>query len=254
MALADSARLAVGTLTVLPVGAVRRVDRRVAGHAMLLAPLAVVPLAVVVAGAGLLAALAGLASPLCGLVAVAALALGTRAMHLDGLADTVDGLGSGWDRNKALAVMRRGDVGPMGVTALILVLAAQVVACAALLTDWQGAVALAVLICCSRAALVLVCRSGVPAARPDGLGSAVAGSVPRGAALVTGLVVAAALSAVGVWRGLPWWLGLLAAAVAALAVTVLVRRCVRRFGGVTGDVMGAGVETALTALVVLMAR
>ena len=254
MAWADSARLSVGTLTVLPVGPVRHVDRTVAGRAMLLAPLAVLPLAVVASGAGSLATLVGLPSLLCGLVVVAALALGTRAMHLDGLADTVDGLGSGWDRDKALAVMRRGDVGPMGVTALILVLAAEAVACAALLTGWQGAVALAVLICCSRTALVLVCRSGVPAARPDGLGAAVAGSVPRWAALVTGLVAAAALTAVGVWRGQPWWLGLLAAAVAAFAVTVLVRRCVRRFGGVTGDVMGAGVETALTALVVLMAR
>ena len=48
---------------------------------------------------------------------VAVLAFGTRAMHLDGLADTVDGLGSGWDRERALAIMARGDVGPMGVVA-----------------------------------------------------------------------------------------------------------------------------------------
>ena len=62
-----------------------------------------------------------------GLSVVAVLAVGTRALHLDGLADTVDGFGSGWDRERALAVMRRGDIGPMGVTALVLVLGLQAV-------------------------------------------------------------------------------------------------------------------------------
>ena len=39
-----------------------------------------------------------------------------------------------------------------------------------------------VVVCCSRAALCLTCLRGVPAARDDGLGVAVAGSVPRAAA------------------------------------------------------------------------
>jgi adenosylcobinamide-GDP ribazoletransferase len=71
---------------------------------------------------------------------------------------------------------------------------------------------------------------------------------------VTWLLVATVLSLLAVWRGDRWWLGLATAAVVVLAVGLLVRRCVRRFGGVTGDVMGASVEVALTVLVVVAAR
>ncbi|MET0694750.1 MAG: adenosylcobinamide-GDP ribazoletransferase [Propionibacteriaceae bacterium] len=254
MAFSDAVRLAVGTLTILPAGAVRELDRRTAGTAMVLAPVAVVPLAVAAAAAGYLARLVGLPTLICGLLVVAVLALGTRALHLDGLADTVDGLGSGWDRAKALAVMRRGDVGPMGVVTLVLVLVAQAVAAGALLGGASGAVLLALLICCSRASLTLVCRRGVPAARPDGLGSAVAGTVPTGAAVLSWLLVGALLASVAEWHGEAWWIGLASGAVSALVVILLVRHCVHRFGGVTGDVMGAAVEVALTVLLVLAAR
>jgi adenosylcobinamide-GDP ribazoletransferase len=254
MTLVDSLRFAAGTLTVLPVGAVRHLDRRVSGKAMLVAPFAVLPLAIGAAGVGWSAHVLGSPALICGLLTVAVLALGTRALHLDGLADTVDGLGSGWDRDLALAVMRRGDVGPMGVTALILVLGAQVVATGQVLTSWQGGVQVVVLICFSRAALALLCRRGVPAARPDGLGATVAETVPGWAAAVTWVAGVGILALVWNWRAEGWWLGLLAGLAAAVGVMLLLRLCVRRFGGVTGDVMGAAVEIALTILLVSAAR
>ncbi len=254
MAFSDSVRLAVGTLTVIPVGPVRRVDRPVAGPAMVLAPLAVAPLAAAAAGLGWGAVRLGWPVLIGALIVVAALALGTRAMHLDGLTDTVDGLGTGWNRDKALAVMRRGDVGPMGVAALILVLGAQVAAVAVLIPSWPGAVQLFVLVCSSRVALSLVCRAGVPAARADGLGAAVAGSVSTLAAALGWVVVAALVTLLALWRGQPWEGAVTSVLVTVTVVMLLVRRCVRRFSGVTGDVMGAAVEIAFTTLVVLAAR
>jgi adenosylcobinamide-GDP ribazoletransferase len=179
----DSVRLAVGTLTVLPTGAVD-VTPRVAGRAMMLAPVAVVPLAVVAVGAGWLGLLAGWPSLVSGLLVVAALALGTRALHLDGLADTVDGLGSGRPAEGALEIMRRGNVGPMGVVALALVLGLQAAAAGELLG--RGAwLVLGLVICGSRLALGVACASGVPAARPDG----VAGTTPQPTSLVTMIAV-----------------------------------------------------------------
>jgi adenosylcobinamide-GDP ribazoletransferase len=247
MGWAPALRLAVGTLTVLPSGAVT-VDRPTAGRAMLLAPLAVLPLGLLAAGLAGAGTLLGWPGPVLGLVCVAGLALATRGLHLDGLADTVDGLGSGWDRERALAVMRRGDVGPMGAVALVLVLGIQASVIGTLATGWPSALGVAVLVCCSRAVLAVVCRRGVSAARPSGLGAAVAGSVPAVAAVTSQVVTAAVLALLWRWLDGAWWAGLLTAVAAAAAGVLLVAWCVRRFGGVTGDVMGAAVEVSLTVL------
>jgi adenosylcobinamide-GDP ribazoletransferase len=241
----DPVRLALGTLTVLPTGAVR-VTPSVARGAMLLAPVVVLPLAAVAVGTGWLGRLAGWPSLVNGLIVVAALALGTRALHLDGLADTVDGLGSGRPAEQALEIMRRGDVGPMGVVALVVVLGLQAAACGALLGvgSWLE---LGLLICGSRLALPTACARGVPAARSDGLGAAVVGTVPRSAAAVGWLVFAAVLCLVSN----PWWLGGVTALVGSLSAVALTAYLVRRLGGITGDTLGAEIELTLTAMLLV---
>jgi adenosylcobinamide-GDP ribazoletransferase len=244
----NALRLAFGTLTIFPVK-VPTVDRRTAGRAMLLAPVVGVALAVVVLVEVVL--LEDLVPALLAAVlVVGTLALLTRGMHLDGLADTADGLGSGRPAERALEVMRQGDVGPFGVVTLVLVLMAQVVCVAFLLTTWDGPVNVAAALVVSRLALPLACVAGVPTARGEGLGAMVAGSVPRRAAallvLAAGVaaVVVALLGSAAVWAAFAGLLG-------GLAVGV---RAVRRLGGVTGDVLGAVVEATFTvALVVLVA-
>jgi adenosylcobinamide-GDP ribazoletransferase len=115
-----------------------------------------------------------------------------------------------------------------------------------------GALLVGLAVCSSRAALCLICIRGVPAAREDGLGVAVAGSVPRSAAVACWVTVLLIMTAVAGWSGHSPISGALATAAAVSAVGLLVYRCVRRLGGVTGDVMGAGIEIAFTVMIVVM--
>jgi adenosylcobinamide-GDP ribazoletransferase len=239
----DGVRLALTTLTVLPLRATG-VDRAAAAVAMSVAPLVGALLGLVLAGilAGLAAA--GAPRPVAAAVTVAAAALLTRGLHLDGLADTVDALGSYRRGPDALAILKKPDIGPFGVAAVTLVLLIQAAALTALappavVTAWAA----------GRLAVPVACRRGVPAARRDGLGALVAGTVPVPVAAAVAVAIAA-----GAITGAPGptWLGPAAALTAVAAAAAVVRQCVRRFGGITGDVVGAAVEAATTAAAVVL--
>lgn len=247
-------RFAFGTLSVLPVR-VSRWDREAARGGMLCAPLVGVVLGCGAAAAALVLLFLG-AGPLLAAVAGAAVpAVLTRGLHLDGLADTADGLGSGKPAEDALRIMKQSDIGPFGVITLVFVLLAQVAALAQLYDDsWaRGALATVVSAVAARLVLTLAARSGVPAARPEGLGAAVAGVVPVRDAVAVALAVAGVAAAAGALFGTYDIARTALAVLAALAAAeLLLRHCTRRFGGVTGDVFGGLAETAATtALVVL---
>jgi adenosylcobinamide-GDP ribazoletransferase len=175
-------------------------------------------------------------------LSVATMAILTRGLHLDGLADTADGLGSGRTGADGVAVMRRSDIGPFGVVTVTLTLLAQVA-----LLSIAGGIALLIAVPTGRLAATIGCTVGVPAAADDGLGRAVAGTVPRSAA---GLLGAAVVVVAVVIAG-----PLAAAAVAGGVLTAgwLLRRGVRRFGGITGDLLGAAVEVATTIALAVLA-
>lgn len=243
----DGFRLALGTLTALPVRAPHRVDANTALRAALLAPVAAVPLGVAVALALWAVGRIGVEPLAAGLIAVGVLALGSRAFHLDGLADTADGLTASYDRERSLEVMKSGAVGPAGVAALIVVIGLQTVGFAGLA---EHPIAAGVLVCLSRASLVLACMRGIPAADGTGLRTPFAESVPAPIALLFWLV-AVLIGAVGVaFLGLPWRPVLAGFGVATLVVALVLRRATARLGGVTGDVFGANIELTLAALVV----
>ena len=246
----DSWRLALGTLTAVPVRPPGHVDLAVAGRAMLLAPLAVVPLGAAVALVTWGGRELGLSPFAVAAAAIGALALGSRALHLDGLSDTVDGFTASHQAERSLAVMRSGTAGPAGVVAVVVVLGVQAGALVALLFQPRGPILALALVCLSRGSLSLACLRGVPAARTDGLGVHHAGSVAPLAAGLQWLVLAAVAGAVFAWAGLPWWHGVAGVCAAATLVGLLVAQAVRRLGGVTGDVFGAAVELSLAALLV----
>jgi adenosylcobinamide-GDP ribazoletransferase len=246
----DAWRLAVGTLTAVPVSAPTTVDARTAGRAMLLAPVAVLPLGILVGLVGWLGERAGLNLLAVGVLAVGALAAGSRAIHWDGLSDTADGLTASYDAERSLAVMKSGTSGPAGVVATVVVAGIQAASLSTVFVTWRGAVLAGLLVCVSRVALTITCVRGVPAARPDGLGRPHTGTVAPLAAVVSWVLAAVVVALVTDWAGVAAWRGLVAVALAGLVVVVLVRRAVQRFDGVTGDVFGAAIELSLATLLV----
>ncbi|HEX5811413.1 MAG TPA: adenosylcobinamide-GDP ribazoletransferase [Pseudonocardia sp.] len=248
--------LALSWLTVLPVrtGAP---DSRTAAGALRWAP--VVGGLLGAATGAVLVGLGALGVPAlaAGLLAVGFAGLATRGMHLDGLADTADGLGCFGPPERALAVMRDGGAGPFAVVTLLVVVGAQAAALAALLAGlgvptgpgsaaWVvGATALAG--AAGRAAFAWGARRGVAAARPGGLGATVAGSQPWWVAVAWWAVLAGGGFALAGLRGV------LAVGLGAVAVAALSWHTARRFGGMTGDVLGAACELATTAALVAFA-
>jgi adenosylcobinamide-GDP ribazoletransferase len=241
-AVVNALRLAFSWLTVLPVTGPDSVDRRAAGHAIALAPLVGLVLGGLATAAVWLSATAGLTALLAGLLTVGLLGLLTRGMHLDGLADTVDGLGSYGPPERARQIMKSGGAGPFGVAALIFAIAVQAVAFAALADEGRW-FALALAVTLGRIAVVPACRRGIPAAPDSGFGTLVAGTQSPVTVLAWPvLAVGAAVFAVpgNLWLG-P------GVVLAVLALSgLVVRHCVRRFDGLSGDVLGAVVEITVS--------
>ena len=250
-------RDALGLFSVLPVRAAPAIGRRKAVRAVLWLPVAGALLAVPAAGVLLVVEAGGHSAPrrlLGAALAVGVLALLTGGLHLDGLADTADGLGSRRPRDEALAIMRRSDVGPFGVAALLFTILVQITALATVSPGWPGAGAVLLAAVTGRVAVVLATGPGSPAARPDGFGALVAAATTARARVAAGaalLVVAAGTAAVV--SGPVAALRAAAAVLAGLLAAGLLRRiAVRRLGGLTGDVFGALIEVAAaTALLVL---
>jgi adenosylcobinamide-GDP ribazoletransferase len=241
---------ALALFTVVPVRAKPALSRAAAVAALRWLPL-------VGAGLGAVAALpiaavdqwAPHASLLAAVAAVALLALLTRGLHLDGLADTFDGLGSRAPAERALEIMRRSDIGPFGVLAIVFVVLVDVAALASLDGEvWRPVAALAVAAATGRLAALSAAHRRVPSARPSGFGSFVAGSAS------TGLLILATAAVLGAGALVAWTVnasvvGWAAAPAVALLLTGVLRiHTTRRLGGMTGDVFGALIEigTALT--------
>ncbi|MER5392702.1 adenosylcobinamide-GDP ribazoletransferase [Saccharopolyspora sp. NPDC002686] len=236
----DGLRLAVSWLSVLPLPA-RRVDDATCRQAIAFAPL----VGALVGGFGALVlwGLTELGAPplLSGLLAVAVLVLVTRGMHVDGLADTVDGLGCYGPPERALTVMRDGGAGPFAVVALILVLGIQATSLAELTSN-----PLVLVLACAvgRAGFVLCCRRGVPSARPEGMGALVAGSQPTWLVATWWLLLVAVAAVAFDWRAA------IAVVAAAALLVAFTHHAQRRFGGITGDVLGASSELATTIVLI----
>lgn len=194
------------------------------------------------------AARAAGASEGSGALVVGALVVGAWAalsglMHWDGLADSADGLGVRGDASRRLEAMRGSTVGAFGVMAIALVLVLQVSAVAATIErgGWWPLLAAPVV---GRWAAGMALAYRAPA-RPDGLGRRYA---HRDAAIIAVPMTLPAAALVA-FAARP------VAAAASLAVSLAIAAVLpapfaRRFGGITGDVLGATILLAETVVLV----
>lgn len=174
-------------------------------------------------------------SLLASLLAVVAQGMLTGFLHVDGLLDVADALGSRSRGDAALAVMKDSRVGAMGAIAAVLLFLGKWLWAYGLggsnwLILWLAPV-------WSRVALLWGIVA-IPAARPSGLGALFAQRLRvRAVTLITLGSIAATLF---VCR---WFPAVVCMGAQAVLTAWSIRFAKRRFGGATGDVYGALVES-----------
>jgi len=203
--------------------------------------IAVAPAAVVVVGSWFHIPIAVVA-----FLALAAAVAATGALHEDGLTDAFDGLGGSGGRRGRLATMRDSRLGTFGALALMLAILVRGLTLAAI-AHHPGRAVLALLgvAVVSRAA-ALWHWSGTAPARRDGM--AFAAGQPDTVALQIGLL--SGLIAAIVLLVAFHFAALFGLVLAALGVALFSPLCNRRFGGHTGDTIGAAQQIAETLLFV----
>ncbi|MEX1019304.1 MAG: adenosylcobinamide-GDP ribazoletransferase [Litorilinea sp.] len=178
----------------------------------------------------------------------------TGALHLDGLADCCDGLLPPVAQERRLEIMRDPRVGAFGVVGLVLFLAAKIGVVAEL-----GQAGWVLLLAPVWARWLLLWLARQPAARPGGMGAAFGDAltgriVGQAALLPVALLLLSISGLIPAWGGSAWasgWAAVGAVVAATLCMGAIIRFARARIGGVTGDVLGLGVE--LCELSVLLA-
>ena len=197
----------------------------------------------------------GLPPLVASVIAVAAAVLISGALHEDGLADTFDGLGGGWSRERRLEIMKDSRIGSYGAAALVLSLLVRTVALAALAERSGSGTAAAMMLAAAAwsRTIGLTPLMLLPPARAEGVSSIVGRPTATTfviavflALAVTGaLLLASGATGTGALSGA--LLGLILGAGLAL---ILTRWAWRAIHGQTGDIAGACQQLAEIAFYV----
>jgi len=228
----DEARLAVAFLTRLPLLGGARPEPGALARAAWAFPLAGILVGITGGIAFGIGDWLGLPINAIALIAVAATVLMTGGLHEDGLADTMDGLGGGADRETALAIMRDSRTGTFGVLALVFSVGLRVAALAAL-PDTRIAVSALLAAHTVSRGLLPTLMLWLDPARADGLGAEAGRPSPPAATAAALIALLVALIMLGFGNAIR------AMVLAGVAMAVLALIARRRIGGYTGDVLGA---------------
>ncbi len=239
-------------LTRMPVPFVRTVDPPPLKDCMWMFPVVGIVVGALTAVALVLADLARLPDMFSGLFALAIAAMITGAFHEDGLADVADGFGGGSTREQRLEIMKDSRIGAFGTITLVITLGARAALLAALLVLEPFAVILLVASAAafSRALMVDLLWATRPA-RGNGL-SALAGQPSRNTTLLA-LAIGGLFAVVSGSLVLSPEAGVLALVAGGLALAMVRALAMKKIGGQTGDVCGAGQVMAETAMLTVYA-
>jgi len=161
----------------------------------------------------------------------------TRGFHLDGLCDLADGLGGGWTKERALAIMKDSHSGAFALITLCCTLLIQYAALQHLV---QLRLALVLVPVLGRLMQVLGAACMTYARSGEGTASNLVRSAKKRHALAAGMQLLLLFVALSFLVPMTFVYAFLASALSAVLVTLVVMRIAhKRLGGVTGDVLGA---------------
>jgi len=237
-------RIALGFLTVLPVGRQLETTPQRLGASMGLFPAAGLAL-----GLGLVVMnwlLEGLLPrPVLDCLLLLVLIIVTGALHLDGIADLLDGLAGGKDREGILRIMKDSRVGAMGVIGLVMLLLLKYLCLFNLPLELKSA-ALVFMPAAGRWVQVVLAVSCRYLRGREGTGAVfVEFAGERELLLACGTLLLAAVVLFQLQ-------GIFLIFLLGVATVLLIKFFELRLGGVTGDVLGAASEL-IEVLVLLLA-
>ena len=157
----------------------------------------------------------------------------TGGLHLDGLMDTCDAIFSHRDRDTRLRILSDTHAGSFAVMGCVIVLMAKTLLFSELLTLSADPVTVAIIPALSRLGMGLLITN-LPFAKTGGL-AVILGSSRKRRDNLAFTVIFLALTLVG---------GLAVTVAFTLWLAVHVVICVKLFGGITGDLLGAFVESS----------
>jgi adenosylcobinamide-GDP ribazoletransferase len=234
-------RLALGFLTIIPVGDDSATAIEVTASLGWF-PLVGFILGTMLAGADYLLAFFLVGAVRATLLVLTLTAI-TGAVHLDGLADTADALGAGSDRTRALEILRDSRIGSFGAAAVFFVLALKIATLTSATHSRLIALYLAPAI--ARWAMVAVPYKFIYL-RARGAGSALLGIQDERNLRVASIITLLALLPAGPLL-----------AIRAVVVTIILIWMLRAFyarwlGGITGDLIGAAGEIVEAAVLLAL--
>ena len=253
-ALTEGVTTALNWLSVLPIRGATTFDRITGARVMASLPVVGVVFGVLTAVLlGLLGVL-GVAPLLTAVLVVILWELLNRMMHLDGLADVADALGSYAAPERAREILADPHTGLMGFSAVLFSLLVQVTAVAALVEGKAGW-----LVCfipaLSRLGGQIMARAGRTPLSPTGFGAMVVGTVRLWWVAAWLVTLGAVAAGVTVWAGDGTWVWIVpvAGVIACVVSESAGRHFSRRFGGVNGDCIGAGIHLSAAVIAVFCA-